>query len=436
MTKQTSSNRINSTWLVLLLIVLLCTASAAIGDYYAEKSKTLTVAFYTGSSWDAPSGKPYQMIDYAIKKFHRKYPDVKIQYETGITKKDYINWLSGKIVSGQTPDVILVPDENFATMASEGVLASLDRFIDSDKLDTSNFYQPLLSSDRYSGAQYALPYEANPQLMIYNQSLLEKYGLPSKLSKPTVDEFEAISTQLSKVKEKKLYGTTSDFNWYNAAAAYQDEPFNISDRRINLTSSRFSKAIKLMQQLYANAGNMNVTSDLFDEGKVAFEPIYLAQYRTYTSYPYHVTRSYNFQVDCCQMPSLKGSSSTSIESSSWGIANSSSNKRMAWQFIQMLCSDQELQQKLMASSTGSSVLKSVVQSRATAKVLHQYGSDSQSLTNWQLDNLLKSGKLAPRFKEYTEVVNLLNSRLNTALQNGDVDTELYDIQSDANNLLK
>ncbi|MHC6160078.1 ABC transporter substrate-binding protein [Lactobacillus delbrueckii subsp. lactis] len=340
MTKQTSSNRINSTWLVLLLIVLLCAASAAIGDYYAEKLKTLTVAFYTGSSWDAPSGKPYQMIDYAIKKFHRKYPDV-----------------------------ILVPDENFATMASEGVLASLDRFIDSDKLDTSNFYQPLLSSDRYLGAQYALPYEANPQLMIYNQSLLEKYGLPSKLSKPTVDEFEAISTQLSKVKGKKLYGTTSDFNWYNAAAAYQDEPFNISDRRINLTSSRFSKAIKLMQQLYANAGNMNVTSDLFDEGKVAFEPIYLAQYRTYTSYPYHVTRSYNFQVDCCQMPSLKGSSSTSIEISSWGIANSSANKRMAWQFIQMLCSDQELQQKLMASSTGSSVLKSVVQSRATAKVM-------------------------------------------------------------------
>lgn len=275
--------------------------------------------FILAAAGTRPSGKPYQMIDYAIKKFHRKYPDVKIQYETGITKKDYINWLSGKIVSGQTPDVILVPDENFATMASEGVLASLDRFIDSDKLDTGNFYQPLLSSDRYLGAQYALPYEANPQLMIYNQSLLEKYGLPSKLSKPTVDEFEVISTQLSKVKGKKLYGTTSDFNWYNAAAAYQDEPFNISDRRINLTSSRFSKAIKLMQQLYANAGNMNVTSDLFDEGKVAFEPIYLAQYRTYTSYPYHVTRSYNFQVDCCQMPSLKGSSSTSIESSSWGL---------------------------------------------------------------------------------------------------------------------
>lgn len=436
MTKQTSSNRINSTWLVLLLIVLLCAASAAVGDYYEKKSKTLTVAFYTGSSWDAPSGEPYKMIDYAIKKFHRKYPDVKIQYETGITKKDYINWLSGKIVSGQTPDVILVPDENFATMASEGVLASLDRFIASDKLDTSDFYQSLLSGDRYRGAQYALPYEANPQLMIYNQSLLEKYDLPSKFSKPTPDEFEAISTQLSKVKGKKLYGTTNDFNWYNSAAAYQDEPFNVSDHRINLTSSRFSKAIKLMQQLYANAGNMNVTSDLFDEGKVAFEPIYLAQYRTYTSYPYHVTRSYNFQVDCCQMPSLAGSSSTSIESSSWGIANSSANKRMAWKFIQMLCSDQQLQQKLMASSTGSSVLKSVVQSQATAKILHQYGSDSQSLANWQLDDLLENGQLVPRFKEYTEVINLLNSRLNAALQNGDVDTELFDIQTDANNLLK
>lgn len=436
MTNKTSSNRINSTWLVLLLIVLLCAASAAVGDYYEKKSKTLTVAFYTGSSWDAPSGEPYKMIDYAIKKFHRKYPDVKIQYETGITKKDYINRLSGKIVSGQTPDVILVPDENFATMASEGVLASLDRFIASDKLDTSDFYQPLLSGDLYRGAQYALPYEANPQLMIYNQSLLEKYDLPSKFSKPTPDEFEAISTQLNKVKGKKLYGTTNDFNWYNAAAAYQDEPFNVSDHRINLTSSRISKAIKLMQQLYANAGNMNVTSDLFDEGKVAFEPIYLAQYRTYTSYPYHVTRSYNFRVDCCQMPSLAGSSSTSIESSSWGIANSSANKQMAWKFIQMLCSDQQLQQKLMASSTGSSVLKSVVQSQATAKVLHQYGSDSQSLTNWQLNDLLENGQLVPRFKEYTEVINLLNSRLNAALQNGDVDTELFDIQTDANNLLK
>ena len=42
---------------------------------------TLTLGLYAGSSWDVPNGESYQVIDQAIQKFEKKYPNVKIEYK-------------------------------------------------------------------------------------------------------------------------------------------------------------------------------------------------------------------------------------------------------------------------------------------------------------------------------------------------------------------
>ena len=54
---------------------------------------TLTLGLYAGSSWDVPNGESYQVIDQAIKKFEKKYPNVHIEYKSGIIKDDYSSWL-------------------------------------------------------------------------------------------------------------------------------------------------------------------------------------------------------------------------------------------------------------------------------------------------------------------------------------------------------
>ena len=42
---------------------------------------TLTLGLYAGSSWDVPNGESYQVIDQAIKKFEKKYPNVHVEYK-------------------------------------------------------------------------------------------------------------------------------------------------------------------------------------------------------------------------------------------------------------------------------------------------------------------------------------------------------------------
>ena len=57
-----------------------------------------------------------------------------------------------------------------------------------------------------------------------------------------------------------------------------------------------------MSKLETLNQHYQVTSNDFDEGKVAFYPMSLAQYRTYKPYPYHVAKYSSFSWTCISMP--------------------------------------------------------------------------------------------------------------------------------------
>jgi hypothetical protein len=105
---------------------------------------TLTLGLYAGSSWDVPNGESYQVIDQAIKKFEKKYPNVHVEYKSGIIKDDYSSWLANEITKGTTPDVFMVLPDDFNTLSSIGILKNLDRLIKEERIDTSLFYQSAL----------------------------------------------------------------------------------------------------------------------------------------------------------------------------------------------------------------------------------------------------------------------------------------------------
>lgn len=102
-------------------VLLLCIAGAATYYYHqVQNNQTLTIGIYNGSSWNVPDNNQYKMIDYIIAKFKKKYPNVQIKYEGGIGKSNYRNWLSEKIVQGNSPDLMIVPEDSFNLLASEG----------------------------------------------------------------------------------------------------------------------------------------------------------------------------------------------------------------------------------------------------------------------------------------------------------------------------
>ena len=85
----------------IVLLVLICVMLI----FPLKKSKTLKLGVFAGSIWDVPNGNSYQQIEEAIALFKEEYPNVKIEFQSGIRPIDYEEWVSQQIIEDQLPDV-------------------------------------------------------------------------------------------------------------------------------------------------------------------------------------------------------------------------------------------------------------------------------------------------------------------------------------------
>lgn len=408
---------------LILLIVLLVGLSKSI---YDSLHPTLTICIYTGSSWDVPNSRQYRMINYITKKFKKDYPNVKVAYESGIRKSDYINWLSEKIVNGQAPDVMIIPQENFNVFASEGAFKNITNYVKRENIG-HKFYSGALAAGQYNNKQYALPYETNPTILLANQKLLKQNGLTDLNKVQNVNYFRNLCHQIS--IKKNQYGITSNYNWYDAQLAYGSKLFDDNNHALDLETPKVRAGFNLIEDLNNDSQLHNVTSNMFDQGSVAFMPLNFAQYRTYTSYPYYVTQNSNFAIKTLKMP---GKKSTPASTTCFAISSQSRKTGIAWKFIKLVCSDKQVQQKLMQNHWGCSVMPSVIKTKETAKILARDESFKDSISTTQLDAILKDETVEPKFKNYYTVLARLDYQIETALNNGDLASQLFNIQLNIN----
>lgn len=194
------------------------------------------------------------------------------------------------------PDVFIAPEDDFNLLSSTGALAKLDESI-STSFDYSIFYESSYKAGSYNNTQYALPFESNPTMMCINIDLLEKEGIPIPASGWTLEEFYNICKQVTKDTDNDgmidQYGCTG-YTWQQAVAAYDGDLFNEAGTKAYFDSEEVKNALLMINKLKALSGNYEVTSQDFDEGKVAFLPMTLAEYRTYQPYPYHVAKYSTF----------------------------------------------------------------------------------------------------------------------------------------------
>ncbi|MBF0843422.1 sugar ABC transporter substrate-binding protein, partial [Streptococcus danieliae] len=109
-----------------------------------------------------------------------------------------------------------------------------------------------------------------------------------------------------------------------------------------------------MSQLEALNQNYRVSSTDFDQGKVAFFPMSLAQYRTYKPYPYHVAKYSTFAWTCVPMPGVSGvDQGTQVKTSLLAMSEKTAHAAEVWEFMTLLCADQETQQELFTKSQGT-----------------------------------------------------------------------------------
>ncbi|MGT2712778.1 ABC transporter substrate-binding protein [Streptococcus oriscaviae] len=397
----------------------------SVGIYLRSQGPiVIRLGLYSGSSWDVPNSKDNRAIDLAIAKFEAAHPNVKVVYESGIPKDDYSAWLADSILLGEQTDLFMVPEDDFSLLASTGALQNLTPYL--TKQTRSSYYPSALEAGNYQGNYYALPFECNPIMMCVNKDLLDKEGLSLPSQTWTLEDFYEICQAVTKDTDGDgvidQYGST-DYDWQKALIAYGGDIYDQDKHQLTLATSQMREALSFISKLEALNNNYKVSSDDFDQGKVAFYPMTLAQYRTYKPYPYHVAKYSSFSWTCIQMPAEQPAyKATQVQTSLFAMSSQTSHPDLVWELMTILSQDEAIQQELVNKSQGMSVLKAVMTSQETQATLNLADMGVNSLTLETLNQVMSDSKVTPRFKHYKSILVDCDYLINQALDNKTVDT--------------
>ena len=413
-----------------LLVVLIISVALAFVFWASAQEKVLRIGVYAGSSWDVPNSRENKILDSLIKKFEKTHPHVKVVYESGIPKDDYADWLAEQVLKGEQPDLFMVPENDFSMLASAGALKSLDTLLTND--ERTAFYPVAYEAGQYQGVSYALPVESNPIMMCVNKDLLEKEGISIPESGWTLEDFYEICKKVTKDTNSDgvvdQYGIT-DYTWQQALVAYGG---HLTDKSgINLDSSKMHQALSFMSKLDMLSRHYKVTSNDFDEGRVAFYPMSLAQYRTYKPYPYHVSKYSSFSWTCIPMPTANNQvMGTQVKTSLFAMSSNTSQEKLAWEFMLLLSQDKESQQALFEKSQGTSVLPSVVKSQQSRAILQADDFGLDSLTSERLDRMMNRSIIDISLEVDQHTMERMDYLIQKAMQNQEIDSSLPSIQKE------
>ena len=413
---------------LVVLVLVLVSGILSFALWSSSHEKVLRIGVYAGSSWDVPNSRENKVLDNLIKKFEKTHPNVKVVYESGIPKKDYADWLAEQVLKGEQPDLFMVPENDFSMLASTGALKSLDTLLRDD--ERTAFYPVAYEAGQYQRVSYALPVESNPIMMCVNKDLLEKEGISIPESGWTLADFYEICKKVTKDTNGDgvvdQYGIT-DYTWQQALIAYGG---HLTDKSgINVDSPEMHQALAFMSKLDMLSQHYKVTSHDFDEGRVAFYPMSLAQYRTYKPYPYHVAKYSSFSWTCIPMPTANSKvMGTQVKTSLFGMSSNTKQEKLAWEFMLLLSQDKESQQTLFEKSQGTSVLPSVVKSQQTRKILQADDFGLDSLTSERLDSMMERSIIDIGQEVDRQTLERLDYLIKEALGNQEIDSALPSIQ--------
>lgn len=415
-------------WGMALCLLIGCGALLWILLFAGRKQETvLEFAMFNGSNWDVAIQDSYPVIDDAIRKFEEEHPGVRVRYVSGIPKGDYPEWLSERMLMGKTPDVMMVLDSEFSRLVELGMLEDLDPWMEMDQdFDPEAYYETALMSGHIMGGQYALPMETVPYLMFVNKTLLNQENIPIPEEDYTFADLYDICRKVTKDTDgdgiPDQFGIYK-YSWLDAAWANGAVMFSDDGRTCNFTSTQLLYAIRFVKSLDALNQNQRVTQETFDSGKVAFMPLSFAEYRTYKSYPYKIKKYTSFQWDCISMPKGPyGDNVSLVDSLNVGISSRSRHKELAWEFLKLLTSDEEIQMKIFEYTPAASVLRSVTESQEAEAIIRETLDGTEKMIDGAfISKVIENGRIKPKFASYQEAVQLADGEI---LKLFDEDTDL------------
>ncbi|WP_240415274.1 ABC transporter substrate-binding protein [Paenibacillus periandrae] len=310
-----------------------CGDNNAANGVSADKKVELTF-------WDAAWNEA--ITPGVIKEFESKNPNIKInaQYnpDNGMSDK-YLIALKQK----NGPDIININLDWVTPFATIGGLQALDSFIQTDKVDLTDFFDGSIQSAKVKDKIYTLPYRAETHGLLYNKKLFADAGIDAAKAP---ENWKQVLEDAQKITKGDVFGiglvgtnfgnlTTQLFNMIQSnggsilnadnTKSMLNEPAAVEMAKLYVELSTKHKVTPNSILQNDNIANRN----LFSSGKIGM----------YMSGAYDVApiKQANANIDL-GIGMVPANQTRKTILSGWGtsITNSSKNPEAAWKFINFL----------------------------------------------------------------------------------------------------
>ncbi|MDD3805649.1 MAG: sugar ABC transporter substrate-binding protein [bacterium] len=274
-----------------------------------------------------------------IKGFEKANPDIKVK-AIEIAPKFYYQKVQTLIAGNTAPDVMWM-GQGFGELVAKGAFMDLDAVF--KEFDSSRYYEKVVDWYRYKGHLMGFPSGIDMELLFYNKTLFDNYGIPYPNKNWNLEDMVAAARKLtmdtngdgiidqfgfSGLVELGLFGagllnSSATASGLDTAAATECLQFNID----------LKKRYKVSPVWRANGAESISEADLFKTGK-------LAMHRNCTwSMDDFRQGIKGFDWDICLMPYGRKKSYWA-SSSGLAIAAGSSHKEAAIRFLKYIVSSQ------------------------------------------------------------------------------------------------
>lgn len=352
---------LKSKW-ALLIFVMLLALSVCVGCSPSNKD-TIRFAFFASGPFDTETEKSHMVLSEAIKRFENDHPDVNIEFTTGVRKEDYLDYLNTVILKGEIPDVIMMSSEDIYKYIDLQMLEDLDGY--ANNLD--KYYECAVESGQYNGKLFGLPFQINPTIMAVNNDILHKANIAEIDIMWTIQDLHDISSLIAEEGYAPVYNYTwqsvNDTHFEQTGASGESD----TETSATLEDINFIYSLDLLYD------STTLTLKDFKEGRVAFTPMTYSQYILYKKNPYNIVNFVDFQLSSASMPhDPEGGTISTVDTILISMSKYSTKKQLAYQFMEFLCLDSEVQMDIFQYSSGVSPVKEVVNSPEVAAIISSY----------------------------------------------------------------
>jgi multiple sugar transport system substrate-binding protein len=278
--------------------------------------------------------------------FERANPNLRVRINESLGDAGYDAKLLTLIAGKIAPDLFRVDQGNFPFYAAKDILLPLDEFLARDReLSANDFYPQLLQGMRYDGKVLGLPSDFSPIVILYNQDLFDRFGVPYPRPDWTTDELLDSAKRLTHDTDSDghtdIFGfsVVDSYNrwpawvWNNGGRIFSEDGTRcVMDSPESIEGLRFYVDLSLRHKVAPTPGQTmgQQQTDLFASQVVA-----MAAESRYMYKRLMVSRKLPFRWDVAPMPRRKSQATTFI----WGgncILRSTKHPREAWEFLKFM----------------------------------------------------------------------------------------------------